>query len=400
MVGLRELGARRRLRAHDVVQLGPRLRPARLAARRPRAAARPRAEAAGVLEGRQPRPPSTAAAGSQDDDARRRPRRARERRGDHGGHAGDQGHDPQPLEPASSSPPATRTSSRRRRSARRRAATARGWRAAALRRGDAYTAIVYTPSTNESQRREAGNEIDRADLVRFRALILPASGDRFQSGSPRLRRCCSRPSASSPQIFRGVAGRDGIPLNQRADPRRRSSSGPYRRTWELAQELRDEAETQEDLVQSVLTYLRRGFAYTETPHAGGATTSTASCSTPRPATASSSRARWRCCCGWPACPRAWSPASPPGRSTPRRRSTWCATSTPTRGSRSGTAASAGSPSTRRPPPPRRARSPTRRAPAPGRAPASGRRAWAATCRPTPAAAPPPPRRARRGCRSC
>jgi transglutaminase-like putative cysteine protease/phosphatidylserine synthase len=134
-----------------------------------------------------------------------------------------------------------------------------------LRRGDAYSALVYTPFTNESQRREAGNEIDRADLAPFRALILPASGDRFQSGAPRIQ-VLFPAFGVQPQIFRGVAGRDGIQLNQRQIIAA-LEQGPYRRTWALSQELRNEAETQEDLVQSVLTYLRRGFAYTETPTA-------------------------------------------------------------------------------------------------------------------------------------
>ena len=90
--------------------------------------------------------------------------------------------------------------------------------------------------------------------------------------------------------------------------------------------------------------------------------STGSCSTPRPATASSTRARWRCCCAWAASRRGSSPASRPARRTPRPASTWCATSTPTRGSRSTTPTGAGSRSTRRPPPRRRAASPpTRRA---------------------------------------
>ena len=70
-------------------------------------------------------------------------------------------------------------------------------------------------------------------------------------------------------------------------------------------------------------------------------TSTASCSTPRAATASSSPGRWRCCCAWAACPPACRPASPRAPTTARRRSTWSATSTPTRGSRPGTPASAG-----------------------------------------------------------
>jgi len=132
-----------------------------------------------------------------------------------------------------------------------------------LRRGDAYTARVYTPSTNETERREAGNEIERADLARFRALILPASGDRFQSGSPQFEVLFPN-FGTEPAVFRGVAGRDGIPLTQ-AQILGALERGPYKRTWELAQQLRDEAETQEDLVQSVLSHLRRGFAYTETP---------------------------------------------------------------------------------------------------------------------------------------
>jgi transglutaminase-like putative cysteine protease len=132
-----------------------------------------------------------------------------------------------------------------------------------LRRGDAYTAIVYTPSTNETDRREAGNEIDRPDLFRFRALILPANGGRFQSGAPNFE-VLFPAFGVEPAIYRGVIGRDNTPLNQ-TQVLQALERGPYQRTWELAQQFRDEAETQEDVVQSVLTYLRRGFAYTETP---------------------------------------------------------------------------------------------------------------------------------------
>ena len=76
--------------------------------------------------------------------------------------------------------------------------------------------------------------------------------------------------------------------------------------------------------------------------------SRASCSRPSRATASSTRARWRCCCGWAASRRAWRPASRRARSTARPRSTSCATSTRTPGSRRGSPTSAGSRSTRRP----------------------------------------------------
>ena len=132
-----------------------------------------------------------------------------------------------------------------------------------LRRGDAYTAIVYTPSTNESQRQEAGNEIEREDLGPARVLVLPTSGERLQSGSPMIQ-VLFPAFGVEPVIFRGISGREGIPLNQRQilDS---LEDGPYRRSWALAQEIRDDAETTEDVVQAVLTYLRRDFAYTETP---------------------------------------------------------------------------------------------------------------------------------------
>jgi len=133
----------------------------------------------------------------------------------------------------------------------------------ALRRGDAYSASVYTPESNESERREATPEAGRDDLFGFRALLLPASGDRFQSGAPQY-------------FFTFPAFGDTftqVEAFERDNPRPISTSrsiralenGPYRRTWALAQRLRGGAENQEDLVQSVLTYLRRDFSYTETP---------------------------------------------------------------------------------------------------------------------------------------
>jgi protein-glutamine gamma-glutamyltransferase len=132
-----------------------------------------------------------------------------------------------------------------------------------LRRGDAYEAIVYTPSTNETQRREAGNEIPRADLARFRALNLPVQGDRFMSGSPLFEVLFPAFGDEQSELI-GVAGRRGIELTE-DEVLTALEDGPYRRTWDLAQELRAEAETQEDVVQAVLSHLRRGFAYTETP---------------------------------------------------------------------------------------------------------------------------------------
>ena len=133
-----------------------------------------------------------------------------------------------------------------------------------LRRGDAYSASVYTPSTNESERREAPNDAAQVDLAPFRRLVLPA-GDRIQTGAPRyefyfpafedeLTTVEARTSGNTQAVPPAVANRV-------------LAEGPYRRTWDLSQQLRRQAETQEDLVQAVLRYLRRGFAYTETPPA-------------------------------------------------------------------------------------------------------------------------------------
>jgi transglutaminase-like putative cysteine protease len=132
-----------------------------------------------------------------------------------------------------------------------------------LRRGDAYSALVYTPQTNQSQREEAGNEIPRDDLARYRSLVLPAAGDRFQSGAPMFRVLFPAFGADFATLF-GESGRRGLPLTENQITQA-LENGPYRRTWELAQELRADAETTEDVVQAVLSHLRRGFAYSETP---------------------------------------------------------------------------------------------------------------------------------------
>ncbi|HET9740714.1 MAG TPA: transglutaminaseTgpA domain-containing protein [Solirubrobacteraceae bacterium] len=134
-----------------------------------------------------------------------------------------------------------------------------------LRRGDAYEAEVYTPQTNEGLRREAGNEFPRPDLASFRRLLLPASGRIGQSGAPRY-------TFDFPAF--GFDEGEEVDVrapdrSQPADPetaRAALDDGPYARTWALAQRLRDGAETQEDLVQSVLEYLRQDdFGYTEQP---------------------------------------------------------------------------------------------------------------------------------------
>ncbi len=139
-----------------------------------------------------------------------------------------------------------------------------------LRRGDAYTAIVYAPQTNESQRRDAGEEGARADLARFRRLSLGPSGiDIGQAGAP-LYTFDFPPFGDK---FTPLAARLEGHTHPLSDPvaRRVLRQGPYRRTWALAQRLMSESETQEDYVQAVLSYLREGFSYSETPPRSAAT---------------------------------------------------------------------------------------------------------------------------------
>ena len=153
------------------------------------------------------------------------------------------------------------------------------------------------------------------------------------------------------------------PGARRARRRRSLARAGLARTYALSRELaRRRADARG--VRPARARLPRptdAFTYSEVAAAGRRRRSTASCSTPSRATASSTRARWRCCCGWPASRRASSPASRPARPTPRPASTSCATSTRTPGSRPTTRAGAGSRSTRRP-----AASPARSQPADAR----------------------------------
>ena len=87
-----------------------------------------------------------------------------------------------------------------------------------------------------------------------------------------------------------------------ATPRMRQSV--YPRTWALARRLSASSRTPYEYVRRLLAYLADGFAYSESPLQRGCPWR-ASCSTTASATASSSRARWRCCCAWAACPRGW-----------------------------------------------------------------------------------------------
>jgi transglutaminase-like putative cysteine protease len=133
-----------------------------------------------------------------------------------------------------------------------------------LRRGDAYEATVYTPQTTEEQRQAAGPETDRADVAAFRRVLLSGTGTRIgQTGAPLIEFQFPQFGDTTEQIQARTEG------NPQAIPGRFAvralRNGPYARTYELAQELADESDTQEDYVQAVLRYLRSGFVYSETP---------------------------------------------------------------------------------------------------------------------------------------
>ena len=134
-----------------------------------------------------------------------------------------------------------------------------------LRRGDAYDALVYTPATNETERREAGDESLRPDLAEFRHLFLPGAGETtFQTGAPRYD-FYFPPFADE---FTAVEARTSTGTQPVSAKRALEvlEGGPYRQSWALAQQLREDAQgSQEDLVLSILSYLRRDFAYSETP---------------------------------------------------------------------------------------------------------------------------------------
>jgi transglutaminase-like putative cysteine protease len=142
------------------------------------------------------------------------------------------------------------------------------WRAGRmLRRGDAYTAIVYEPNANQTLR--AGQPSPPADeFSNELTLQLPIFDNEIgQIGAPQymVRFPVLGNTIGAPQAWESRGVPEDMPASNAL------GGGPYRRTWELAQRLRREAETQEDLVQAVLDYLQDGFTYTENPGRAGRT---------------------------------------------------------------------------------------------------------------------------------
>jgi protein-glutamine gamma-glutamyltransferase len=136
----------------------------------------------------------------------------------------------------------------------------------ALRRGDAYSAQVYTPLPTERERRAAGDDVPFFFQQRFTSMELPPS-DR---GSLNLR------EALGNVVTFPLWGDAGAPLGRplaepgedQAPAGRLLASSAYARTWALAERLRARSENREDYVEAVLRYLGGDqFTYTESPPA-------------------------------------------------------------------------------------------------------------------------------------
>lgn len=125
-----------------------------------------------------------------------------------------------------------------------------------LRRGDAYTAQVYTPRPTEDQRLEAGTDYDES-LQEYTAII---AADPNLTGAPRDYLQFPFFGSGDPDaiVTRNGTFGDAPALIQRAG---------LARTYGLARQLAEGADTPEDYVQRVLRYLgdTDNFTYSETP---------------------------------------------------------------------------------------------------------------------------------------
>jgi len=128
-----------------------------------------------------------------------------------------------------------------------------------LRRGDAYTAVVTVAAPNSRLRAAAPPPTDD-DLAPWRRVDVPA-GEVGQTGAPifHVETAAFGDPAGEIRISRPDEGQDRPDLIDVLE------RGPYGEAWALAQRLRERADTQEELVDSVMSYLDTGFRYTEQP---------------------------------------------------------------------------------------------------------------------------------------
>ncbi|WP_028065110.1 transglutaminase family protein [Solirubrobacter soli] len=127
-----------------------------------------------------------------------------------------------------------------------------------LRRGDAYTATVYTPKPTEAQRRRAGTDYS-PELANYLGIDtnLPGAPGGVRLTFPFF-------GVDDPEIHMGGA-RVGTPDEAIA-------RAGLTRIYELSQELADGAKTPDDYVQKVLAYFAQdSFQYSEVPPKESAT---------------------------------------------------------------------------------------------------------------------------------
>jgi protein-glutamine gamma-glutamyltransferase len=131
-----------------------------------------------------------------------------------------------------------------------------------LRRGDAYTATVYTPQPTERERRAAG--IGYSPYVqRFTQMNLPGPG-RDPAGSAMT---LLFPLWGAGPGVEPLARPAREPVKDYAPAREKLEDSPYGPVYDLAMQLKRGARTPEDFVGRIERYLGRGFAYTESPPA-------------------------------------------------------------------------------------------------------------------------------------
>jgi transglutaminase-like putative cysteine protease len=129
-----------------------------------------------------------------------------------------------------------------------------------LRRGDAYTATVYTPQPTERERRAAGGGFSPY-VQRFTQMTLPGPG-RDPAGSAMTMQFPLWGSGLEPL---GRPARE--PVKDYLPARAKLEESPYGPVYDLAMQLKRGARTPEDFVGRIERYLGRGFAYTESPPA-------------------------------------------------------------------------------------------------------------------------------------
>jgi transglutaminase-like putative cysteine protease len=131
-----------------------------------------------------------------------------------------------------------------------------------LRRGDVYEATVYAPQPNQPELRDAGTDYE-SYLRAYLAItaVLPAVGP---AGHAPVYEVQPAPFDSGERHGLVLPPGSGQPPSYRADGVMEHST--LRRTWALAQRLRERASTPYDLVRRVQAHLRRdAFGYSEDP---------------------------------------------------------------------------------------------------------------------------------------